>query len=147
MKASQQTIQQIERTLRKVIAKFPQDSDPLMTDIHLLVSNYTGEIRTYNDDDEELDRCVVDEWIKSPEEDFYDQAATILRKCIQNLRHEVEKMSILQPFSFVLIDEDHETLQDLVIIDSEETVVFDHQLLEGFEEDLDQFFDELLKQE
>ena len=76
-----------------------------------------------------------------------DQAATILRKCIQNLRPEVEKMSILQPFSFVLIDEDHETLQDLVIIDSEETVVFDHQLLEGFEEDLDQFFDELMKEE
>jgi hypothetical protein len=147
MKASQQTIQQIERALRKVIAKFPQDADPLMTDIHMLVSNYTGEIRTYNDDDEELDRCVVEEWIKSKEEDFYDQVASILRKCIQNLRPEVEKMSILQPFSFVLIDEDHETLQDLVIIDKEETVVLDHQLLEGFEEDLDKFFENLMKEE
>ena len=56
-------------------------------------------------------------------------------------------MSILQPFSFVLIDEDHETLQDLVIIDKEETVVLDHQLLEGFEEDLDNFFEKLMKEE
>ena len=51
MEASKQTIPQIERTLRKVIAKFPSDAEPVMTDIHLLVSNYTGEIRTYNDDD------------------------------------------------------------------------------------------------
>ena len=64
MEASKQTIQQIERTLRKVIAKFPTDAEPVMTDIHLLVSNYTGEIRTYDDDDEELDRCVVEQWIE-----------------------------------------------------------------------------------
>ena len=51
MKASQQTIQQIERALRKVAGKFPEDAEPLFTDIHLLVNPYTGEIRTYNDDD------------------------------------------------------------------------------------------------
>ena len=144
MKANQQTILQIERTLRKVVAKFPEDADPIMTDIHLLVSNYTGEIRTYNDDDEELDRCVVEEWIKSPEEDFYDSIAPVLRSCVQNMRPVIEKMSILQPFSFVLIDEDHETLQDLVIIDSDETVVLDGNLLEGFEKDLDSFLEQLL---
>ena len=82
MEASKQTIQQIERTLRKVIAKFPTEAEPVMTDIHLLVSNYTGEIRTYNDDDEELDRCVVEEWIKSSDEEFYEDIVPILRKCI-----------------------------------------------------------------
>ena len=50
MKASQQTIQQIERSLRKIAAKFPQGDDALLTDIHLLVNPYTGEIRAYNDD-------------------------------------------------------------------------------------------------
>jgi len=145
MKANQQTIQQIERTLKKVIAKFPEGADPIMTDIHLLVSNYTGEIRTYNDDDEELDRCVVEEWIKSPLENFYDSIVPVLRKCINEMRPAIEKMSIMQPFSFVLIDEDHETLQDLVIIDTEETVVLDGNLLEGLEEDLDAFLEDLLK--
>ncbi|MCR4921209.1 MAG: hypothetical protein K5945_05815 [Bacteroidaceae bacterium] len=144
MKASQQTIQQIERALRKVANRFPEDAEPLFTDIHLLVNPYTGEIRTYNDDDEELDRCVVEEWIKSPEEDFYDAVAPILRSCIENMRPTVEKMSILRPFSFVLIDEDHETVQDLVIIDNEETVVIDGNLLEGLEEELDDFLKKLL---
>ena len=104
MEASKQTIQQIERTLRKVIAKFPADAEPVMTDIHLLVSNYTGEIRTYNDDDEELDRCVVEQWIKSSDEDFYEDIVPILRRCIEDMRPSIMQMSIMQPFSFVLID-------------------------------------------
>lgn len=144
MKANQQTIQQIERSLRKVIAKFPSDAEPVMTDLHLLVSPETGEMRTYNDDDEELDRCVVEEWIESPMEDFYDRTSSVLRKCIENMRQDIQKMSILQPFSFVLIDDEHETLQDIVLIDAEETMVLDCNLLEGFEEELDSFLKDLL---
>ena len=145
MEASKQTIQQIERTLRKVIEKFPAETEPVMTDIHLLVSNYTGEIRTYNDDDEELDRCIIEEWIKNSDEDFYEDIVPILRSCIEDLRPNIEQMSIMQPFSFVLIDEDHETLQDLVIIDSEEIVMIDSTLLDGLEEDLDAFLKQLLE--
>ena len=69
-----------------------------------------------------------------------------LRSCIENLRPSIGKMSIMQPFSFVLIDEDHETLQDLVIIDSEETVMLDSTLLDGLEEDLDAFLKQLLEE-
>lgn len=139
-----QTIQQIERTLRKVIAKFPADAEPVMTDIFLQVNSYTGEIRTYNDDDVELDRCVVEAWIKSEDENFYENIVPVLRNCIEELRPSIMKASIMQPFSFVLIDEDHETLQDLVIIDTEETVVIDHNLLDGLEADLDAFLKQLL---
>lgn len=145
MEASKQTIQQIERTLRKVIAKFPAEAEPVMTDIHLLVNSYTGEIRTYNDDDEELNRCIVEEWIKCSEENFYEAIVPILRRSIQELRPAIEQMSIMQPFSFVLIDEDHETLQDLVVIDGEETVMLDGTLLDGLEEDLDTFLKQLLE--
>ena len=145
MEADKKTLQQIERSLRKVIAKFPAEAEPVMTDIHLLVSNYTGEIRTYNDEDEELDRCVVDAWIKCPDEDFYDDIVPILRSAIERLRPDIMKASILQPFSFVLIDEDHETLQDLVLIDSEETLVIDGDLLEGLDEELNDFLKQLLE--
>lgn len=145
MKASQQTIHQIERTLRKVATKFPADADPVMTDLHILVSPYTGEIRTYNDDDVELDRCVVEEWIKSPQENFFEEVAPILRRCIQSMRSTIDELSILKPFSFVLIDEDHETLQDLVIIDNEETMVLDGQLIDGLTDDLDDFLKHLLE--
>ena len=147
MKASQQTIHQIERTLRKVVARFPSDADPVMTDLHILVSPYTGEIRTYNDDDEELDRCVVEEWIKVTQDGFFEGVTPILRSCIEEMRSSIEEMSILKPFSFVLIDEDHETLQDLVLIDNEETLVLDNKMIDGLTDDLDDFLKHLLEED
>ena len=147
MKASQQTIHQIERTLRKVVARFPSDADPVMTDLHILVSPYTGEIRTYNDDDEELDRCVVEELIKVPQDGFFEGVTPILRRCIEEMRSSIEEMSILKPFSFVLIDEDHETLQDLVLIDNEETLVLDNKMIDGLTDDLDDFLKHLLEED
>ena len=72
MKATLQTIQQIERALKKVAAKYPQGREELMlTDIHLQVKADSGELLAFNDDDDELTRCVVEQWIESPEEDFY----------------------------------------------------------------------------
>ncbi len=145
MKTSPQTIQQIERALKKVVAKFPEDGESIMTDIHLLADPTTGELRAYNDEDEELTRCVVEEWINYQKDNFYEKVAAILRKSIQSMRPEVEKMSLLQPFSFTLTDENHETIQDLVLIDNEETLLLDGTLLEGLEEDLDKFLKELLQ--
>lgn len=147
MKVSQQTTHQIERSLRKVVAKYPADSDPVMTDLHILVSPNTGEIRIYNDDDEELDRCVVEEWIEAPQDNFFEEVVPVLRCCIQDMRQAIEGMSILKPFSFVLIDEDHETLQDLVFIDNEETVVLDGKLIDGLTDDLDDFLRHLLEED
>lgn len=144
MNATQQTVQQVERALKKIIAKFPAASEPVMTDIHMLVSPYTGEITTYDDDDKELDRCVVTEWIKTDQDGFYDRAASIIRSCIERMRPVIKEASILKPYSFVLIDEDHETLHDISVIDDEDTIVFTGGLLENLEEELDSFLKDLL---
>ena len=46
MKTSEQTLQQIERAIRKIAAKFPPEQEAnTMTDIHFRVSQETGEIR------------------------------------------------------------------------------------------------------
>ena len=55
MKTSEQALQQIERTLRKTIEKFPATEEAtVMTDIHLRVTQETGELTVYNDDDVEI---------------------------------------------------------------------------------------------
>lgn len=144
MNATQQTVQQIERALKKIVAKFPSDNEPVMTDIHMLVSPYTGEITTYDDDDREIDRCVVNEWIKTNQEGFYDRATAIIRSCVEHLRPTIMNASILKPYSFVLIDEDRETLQDIAVIDDEETVVLTGSLLQDLDKDLDAFLKQLL---
>lgn len=146
MKPSEQTIQQIERALRKIAAKFPPEKEAeIMTDIHIRVSQDTGEIRAYNDDEEELDRCVVEEWIENPDENFYQEIPSILRKCIEKLKDTVEGMSILKPFSLVLEDDDKESVAELYLVD-DETVIIDPDLMEGLEDDLNSFLENLLKE-
>ena len=55
-------------------------------------------------------------------------------------------MSVLRPFTFVMQDEDAETLTDLYIVDDQETVIISGTLLEGVDEDLDAFFQKLMKE-
>lgn len=145
MEAKQQTIQQIERVLNKVASKFcARYESPVLTDLHLQVKQDSGELLVYNDDDEEITRCVIEEWINSSDEDFYAAITPILRQCIQNMQSEWEKLPVLKPFSFVLVDEDGETVCDLYLVD-DDTLILDKDLLKGLDEELDAFLKDLLK--
>ena len=54
MKATEQTIMQIERAIRKIVQKFPASEDPeLLTDIHIRVIQESGELLAFDDDEEE----------------------------------------------------------------------------------------------
>lgn len=146
MKATQQTIQQVERAIRKVAEKFPATQDLVLTDIHLQVNPESGELMAFNDDMDELTRVVVEQWIESSDETFYDEAAAILKQCLMHLRPEIDKMSILHPFSFVLIDDERETLFDLYLVD-DDTMILDTELLKGLDQELDEFLTQLLGDE
>ena len=144
MKATPQTLQQIQRALRKVAEKYPPTADAVLTDLHMQVKPESGELRIFNDDMEELMRIVVDQWLEPTEEDLYEVVPTIIRQCSNSLRSEVERMSILHPFSFVLMGEDGETISDLYIVD-DDAIMLDTELLKGLDEELDSFLEELLK--
>ena len=145
MKATQQTIQQIQRAIRKVAAKFPKDADPVLTDIHMQVKPDSAELLTYNDEMEELDRAVIGQWLEPTEEDLYEVAASVIKQCLGMLRNEIDKMSILHPFSFVLMGEDGETISDLYIVD-DDMMMLDSELLQGLDEELDAFLEKLMKE-
>ena len=55
-----------------------------------------------------------------------------------------DKMTILKPFSFVLVDEDKETLAELLLID-DDTLLVNEELLKGLDEELDEFLKKLLE--
>ncbi len=125
---------------------FPKDKDAVMTDIHLQVKPTSGELLAFDDNDEELTRVVVEQWIEAKDDDFYEEAAAQLCHCLEEVRQSiVEPMSIMHPFSFVLMDEDGETLRDIYLVD-DDTVILNKTLLEGLDEELDQFLRDLLKQ-
>lgn len=147
MKANEQTLQQIERALRKVAEKFPTDKEAsMLTDIHIRVTQETGELMVYDDDDKELTRCVVEQWIDNKDDGFYDHVAATLRKCINKQKKLMENLSVLRPYAFVLEDDDRETKAELFVVDDEDTVIIDTELMAGLDKDLDNFFENLLKE-
>jgi len=145
MKATEQTIQQIERHLKKVAARFPQKEDAaVFTDIHFRVTQETGELRAFNDDDTEITRCVIEQWIDNKDDDFYEGVTALLRQVLKKQKALIEQMSILRPYSFVLEDDDKESVAELYIVD-DDVVIIDDELMAGLDKDLNDFFDKLMK--
>ena len=128
--------------------RFPQEKEPVLTDIIVRVFPHSGEVKFYDDEEKELMRIVIPEWIHgSRDEDFYQKVTPILRQAISEVRTEVvDKMSLLRPYTFVMQDEDGEILTDLYIVDDDETVIVSGKLLEGLDDDLNSFFEQLMKE-
>lgn len=145
MKATEQTLQQIERAIRKVADKFQnKEEDSVLTDIHLRVTQETGELVAFNDDDKEITRSIIEQWIDNKDDDFYNEVAAVLRNVLNKQKAIIEEMAILKPYSFVLEDDDREHIAELYLVD-DDTAIIDTELMAGLDKDLDNFLDELLK--
>lgn len=146
MNISEQTLQQIDRAIRKVVEKFPSSEEATqMTDIHLRVAQETGELTVFNDDDEEVTRCIVEQWINNSDDNFYEEITPVLRKSLEKNKAIVEGMSILKPFSFVLENDDKESVAELYLVD-DEMVIIDPDLMEDLDDDLNAFLENLFKE-
>ena len=145
MKATEQTLQQIERIIRKTADKFPTDTNTsVMNDIHVRAYQDSGELITYDDSDEEITRGLVEQWIDNTDDDFYSAIPPIIRKCIERQKALVEAMGIMKPFTFVLENDEKETVEELYIVD-DDLVIIDDDMMQDLDKDLDEFLDNLLK--
>ena len=147
MKATELAQQQIERAIRKIADKFPPTQEAnVMTDIHFRVTQDTGELMAFDDNDEEINRCIIEDWIDNTDDNFFDEIPSIFRKCLDKMKGTVESMSILKPFSFVLENDEKESIAELYLVD-DETVIIDPDLMQGLNEDLDDFFKKLFDED
>lgn len=147
MKASEQTTQQIERFLKKIAQKFPLNEETsLVTDIHVRVSQESGEMVAFDDDDKEITRCVVEQWIENNDEDFYEIVHDILTTTFASMSKTLDNLGILKPYSFVLENDEKEGIAELYLAD-DDTIIIGKDLMEGLDTDLDSFFDSLMKEE
>lgn len=145
MKATEQTMQQLDRFFHKVAEKFPSQCDnAILTDIHVRTNQETGELTAFDDDDQEITRCVVEQWINQKDEDFYDGVTLILRRCLKKNHSFVDSMGILKPYSVVLENEDKEHIAELFVAD-DDTVIVGGDIMKGLDEELNAFFKELMK--
>lgn len=146
MKISSQSINQIDRAINRIAAKFPSTEEAsIVTDIHLQVNQESGELLAFDDDDNELNRAVIEDWINCKDEDFYHNAAKTIKERLNANKEIVDNMAILQPYSFVLIDDDKETIEELRIVD-DDTMMLNDELLKGLDKELDDFLKNLLEE-
>jgi len=146
MKETEQTAQQIERFFKKIAQKFPADKEAVvMTDIHVRISQYSGEMLAFDDDDQEITRCVVEQWINDKDELFYQNITKTLRTEIEKMHRSMDKLSLLKPYSFVLENDDREHVAELYVVDDDDTIIIGGDLMEGLSKELDDFLDSLFK--
>ena len=143
-KATEQTTQQIERFLKKIAQKFPPREDTsIVTDIRVRVSQGSGEMLAFDDDDNEVTRCVVEQWINNNDEDFYNGVEQTLISTFSALSTIADSLGILKPYSFDLENDDKDTIAELYIAD-DDTVIIGKDLMEGLDSDLNLFLEKLL---
>lgn len=143
---TEQTQQQIERFLRKVAQKFTaKESDMPMTDIHLRASQDSGDLMAFDDDDNEISRCVISTWIENKSDNFYQEIVYTLRSELNRMKDTIDNLSIMKPFSFILEDDEKNNIAELYLVD-DDLVMIGGNLMQGLDEDLDNFLQNILKQ-
>ena len=148
MNVSEKTRAAISSSIREALCRYvSEDENTVVTDIHLQPKQDSGELLIFNDDDEELARTIIDEWVECDSENFIAEVEPLLRSEIVALSDQgyFEKLSLMKPYSFVLVDDDKETVAELMLVDDEDTLLLNDELLKGLDEELDAFLKELLE--
>ena len=147
MSTNSETLEQLDYLLSKLVRKYPEgDDNSIMTDISFQAKADTGELILFDDDDETIATTVVPDWIGYNEENFSEIVSATLKKYLSDHKEEMEKLSILHPFSFLLVDDDKETINELYEVDDEAIVINHEDLMKGLNEDLNSFIKKLLSE-
>ena len=147
MKLSQQSLSIIESAIQKAVGKYVCNCEQtVVTYIHLQPDQTSGQLNIYNDDDEELANVMVEEWATYDGDDFLENIEPGLRSILCRMKDagDFDKVTILKPYSFVLVDEDKETVTELLLVD-DDTMLVNDELLKGLDKELDDFLKELLE--
>lgn len=148
MKMSEQSRASIVSALKTALCRYASEGDEMVvTDIHLQPNSESGELIIFDDDDQELSRTIINEWVEYESDDFYTVVEPILRAEVEALKEsgKLERLCLMKPYSFVLVDEDKETVAELLLVDEDETLLLNDELLKGLDEELDAFLKDLLE--
>lgn len=138
----------VETLFKKALERYLADNgnNAIITDIYLQPNPASGELVLLNDDDEVLASAVIEEWTGLGEE-FYPAVERMLQEALKKMQDAglFDRLSLIKPYSFVLVDADKETMADLLLVDDQETLLLHDGLLKGLDDELDAFLKDLLE--
>lgn len=147
MNLSEQSHSSITAALQEALTQYIlEEEQSVVTDIHIQPNFDSGELIIFNDDDVELARTIVDEWVDADSDNILQQVESVLRDAVYTLRNNgwLERVCLVKPYSFVLVDDEKETLSEILLVDDEETLLLNDELLKGLDKELDDFLANLL---
>ena len=103
------------------------------------MSQDTGDLFAFDDNDEEITRCIVDKWIETDDDQFFKNIIPHLQAVLIQLSSTIESMNIMMPFSFVLEDDEGNHIAELYLVD-DDIAIIGGDLMQGLSKDLDAFF-------
>lgn len=135
----------ISEALNKIAQLYSGEEDQLVSTDFYLQPLSEGRLAVFNDNDEEIATATVPEWESYNADAFYDQVTEDLTAAIEaaNADGELERLAVWMPYSFVLVDEERETITDLLLVD-DDTLLMKKGLMAGLDEELNRFIEELL---
>ena len=117
-----------------------------VTDLYFQLDRTTGVITIFDDDDNELAQASIAEWKESAQEQSTSIEKTLRTELAQMQKVGLfDKINILKPYSCTLVDENKESIVDLIYID-DDTLVLDSELLQGLDEEMNEFLKHLLEE-
>jgi hypothetical protein len=116
-----------------------------ITDFHVYIHSDAAEISICDDDGNLLAQQQLEEWDGGMDCNAIHSVLRELRQSLQQLdkQHAFDALPIFRPFSFVYEDTEAEDTEELFLVDRE-AIMLSEELLEGLDEELDDFLKHLI---
>ena len=144
MSLSRETHDRLQEAIKNMAKEFITAEETKVTDFHIYVDGNKGDVIIMDDDDNSLARVHILEWEGEHNEEVFEKE---LRNLLAEMHKEgcFDSLNIAKPYSFVLTDDDRQSIVDLLIID-DDTIILSENLLKGFDEEMDEFLKKLLEE-
>ena len=100
----------------------------------------------FDDNDLELSKTSVEGYEELDKDEFSKLISEALIQELNKLKgaKAFDNLQLFRPFSFVLVDDDKESVRDLLVVDSDTVTMSGDELLKGLDDELDDFINKLL---
>ena len=147
MKVSPQISAKLATLIKEAIEKVQKlENEEVITDFHIQPNAETGEVIVFDDNDLELSKTSVEGYEELDKDEFSKLISEALIQELNKLKgaKAFDSLQLFRPFSFVLVDDDKESVRDLLVVDSDTVTMSGDELLKGLDEELDDFINKLL---
>ena len=144
MSLSRETHDKLQNAIVKMAKEFITAEETKVTDFYIYVDGNKGDVIIMDDDDNSLARVHILEWEGEHNEELFEKE---LRSLLAEMHEngQFDSLNIAKPYSFVLTDDDHQSIVDLLIVD-DDTIILSEDLLKGFDEEMNEFLKQLLEE-